>query len=125
ELRVPFLDRELLSVALKLPAKHRISSKQTKVALRKAAIQDIPSKTANKRKLGFPSPLSVWIREDKYYRMMKSKFESATAEQFFVQREIMRLLDEHRVGTRSNMQQIWSIYCFIVWYEQYFGTDES
>lgn len=121
EVRMPFLDRELLKIAVKLPPQYKVTKENTKVALRKAALRNLPAKTANKKKLGFPSPLAVWMNEEKYYNMIKEKFTSGTAEKFFDTGELIRLLDAHRRGTEANMQKIWSVYSFILWYEQYFG----
>ena len=44
ELRVPFLDREVLKVALSIPAQHRVHRDKTKVALRLAASRELPAK---------------------------------------------------------------------------------
>ena len=77
-----------------------------------------------KEKLGFPSPLAAWLRQDEYYERVKAAFTSTTAEEFFVVDELMKLLDEHRSGAVSHMQKIWSYYTFIVWYEEYFGEGE-
>lgn len=125
EIRMPFLDKELLKIAVKLPSHYKVTKENTKIALRKAALRKLPSKTANKKKLGFPSPLASWMKQEKYYRMIKEKFTSETAERFFETDELLRLLDAHRKGTEANMQKIWSIYCFILWYEQYFGCSSN
>lgn len=123
ELRVPFLDKKMLDIALRIPSEFRVTKEQTKVALRKAAIRELPEQTANRRKLGFPSPLAQWLKEDTYYQMVKEQFQSKVANQFFEQDELLDLLEEHRQEGRSNMQKIWSIYSFLVWYEIYFGAN--
>ena len=84
------------------------------------AIKQLPERTANKKKLGFPVPLNDWLREDKYYNKVKAAFQSNIAEKFFVTDELLRLLDDHKNGRALNMQKIWSFYTFIVWYEQFF-----
>ena len=89
-------------------------------ALRGAALKQLPERTANKKKLGFPVPLNDWLRQDKYYNMVKEKFEGSVAAQFFNQQAIMKLLDDHKAGKAANMQRIWSVYSFILWYEQFF-----
>ena len=52
--------------------------------------------------------------------MVKEKFEGPVAAQFFNQQAIMKLLDDHKAGKAANMQRIWSVYSFILWYEQFF-----
>ncbi len=120
ELRVPFLDREMLKVALQIPSKYRVNRETTKLALRGAAAKQLPEKTAKMRKTGFLTPLNDWLKRDEFYARVKEKFESDTAKQFFNQKYIMKLLDDHKAGAAHNMKKVWSIYCFILWYEKYF-----
>lgn len=120
ELRVPFLDKKMLELSLKIPTKYRASDETTKIALRGAAIRELPERTANKPKLGFPVPLNDWLRQDKYYNKVKEAFTSDISKKFFVTRELMKLLDDHKAGTAKNMQKIWSFYSFILWYDQFF-----
>lgn len=120
ELRVPFLDKKMLELSLRIPTRYRAHDEVTKVALRSAAIKQLPERTANKKKLGFPVPLNDWLREDKYYNKVKSAFQSEISEKFFNTDALVRLLDEHKSGKNGNMQKIWSFYSFILWYEQFF-----
>ena len=120
ELRVPFLDRKMLELSTRIPTRYRAANETTKIALRGAAIKQLPERTANKKKLGFPVPLNDWLREDKYCNKVKAAFQSDIAEKFFVTDELLRLLDDHKNGRALNMQKIWSFYTFIVWYEQFF-----
>ncbi len=122
ELRVPFLDKKMLELSTRIPARFRAdcATETTKKALRSAALKQLPERTANKKKLGFPVPLSDWLRQDKYYNKVKEAFQSDIAEKFFVTKELVKLLDEHKAGKALHMQKIWSFYTFIVWYDQFF-----
>lgn len=120
ELRVPFLDKKMLELSTRIPSRYRAANETTKIALRGAAIKQLPERTANRKKLGFPVPLNDWLREDKYYNKVKAAFQSDIAEKFFVTSELMKLLDDHKSGKALNMQKIWSFYTFILWYEQFF-----
>ena len=120
ELRVPFLDKEMLNVALRVPAKYRITDKTTKAVLRGAALKNLPPVTAEMRKTGFLTPLNDWLRRDEFYNMVKAEFESDTAKKFFQTDAILKLLNDHKEGTAHNMKKIWSIYCFLIWYKVYF-----
>lgn len=120
ELRVPFLDKKMLELSTRIPSRYRAANETTKIALRGAAIKQLPERTANKKKLGFPVPLNDWLREDKYYNKVKAAFQSDIAEKFFVTSELMKLLDDHKSGKALNMQKIWSFYTFILWYGQFF-----
>lgn len=120
ELRVPFLDKEMLKVALQIPSKYRIDDETTKVALRHAAARELPEETSKMRKTGFLTPLNDWLKRDEFYNQVKEKFNGEVAKEYFNTDYIMKLLDDHKAGTAHNMKKIWSVYSFILWYEKYF-----
>ncbi|WP_105618513.1 asparagine synthase (glutamine-hydrolyzing) [Vallitalea okinawensis] len=121
ELRVPFLDKEVMALAGKIPTKYRINNKNTKYAMRMAAKRNIPEKVANKKKLGFPVPTRVWLREDQYYKVVKKAFKSEAAKKYFNTAELTKLLDQHYNGKKDNSRKVWTVYMFLLWYEQYFA----
>ena len=95
EVRTPFLDKEVCNLALKLPTKFRCNKKSTKYAFRLAAKRNIPENVANKKKLGFPVPTRIWLREEKYYSIVKEAFSSPIAERYFNTDKLLLLLNEH------------------------------
>lgn len=121
ELRVPFLDKEVFKVASTLPTSLKAPRENTKYALRHAAMKRLPIDTAQKEKLGFPVPTRVWLRDKKYYGIVKNAFLSETAEKFFNCEELIKFLDDHYSGKWDNSRKIWTIYIFIVWYNIYFN----
>lgn len=125
ELRVPFLDREVFKIASKLPTKLRVCKKNTKYALRQAASKRLPIETAQKRKLGFPVPTRVWLRDKKYYEIVQKAFLSETAEKFFNCEELISILEDHYTVKADNSRKIWTIYIFIIWYDIYFAGINS
>lgn len=121
ELRVPFLDKEVWNLARTIPAKYKVTKDgQTKVAMRKAALKNMPEKVASRKKLGFPVPTREWLKQEKYYNIVKKEFESETAKKYFVTEEIVKLLDEHIQLKKDNSRKIWTIYVFLIWYKQFF-----
>lgn len=122
ELRVPFLDKEVCALATKIPVKYKVNKENTKYAMRLAARRNMPERSANKKKLGFPVPIRVWLKEDKYYNIVKDHFTSTTAKKYFNESILINLLDEHRSGQKDNSRKIWTIFMFLVWHKQYFET---
>ena len=120
ELRVPFLDKEIMKLAARIPLHYRVNSENTKYALRKAALRAMPPETANKKKLGFPVPTRVWLREEKYYQYVKGYFTNDVAKQYFKTDQLVTLLDEHKNGKKDNSRKIWTVFTFLIWYEQFF-----
>ncbi|MDD5924216.1 MAG: asparagine synthase (glutamine-hydrolyzing) [Clostridia bacterium] len=121
ELRVPFLDKEVFNIASTIPTRLRVNKKNTKYAMRMAAMRHLPQRTAQKEKLGFPVPTRVWLRDEKYYNVVKERFQSETAKKFFNTDEIIKFLDEHYSGKEDNSRKVWTVFIFIVWYDLYFG----
>lgn len=121
EVRVPFLDKVVFDVARRIPTKYKVNDQNTKFAMRQAAHRYLPDMVAEKKKLGFPVPTRIWLREDKYYQIVKEAFTSDAAEQYFKTKELVRLLDRHKAGKEDNSRKIWTVYMFLVWYKQYFG----
>lgn len=120
ELRVPFLDKKIMSLAEKIPTKYRVTKENTKYAMRIAALKACPPQTANKKKLGFPVPIRVWLKEDKYYNYVKEIFTSDIAEKFFDTQKLVSLLDDHKAEKYDYSRKIWTIFTFLTWYDVYF-----
>lgn len=125
ELRVPFLDRNVLELARTIPLNCRVNTKTTKLALRMAAEKTLPKVTAEKDKLGFPVPIRVWLKEDEYYGIVKEAFLSEAAERYFDTKRLVKLLDLHRSGKEDVSRKIWTVYTFLVWYNEFFVKENG
>lgn len=120
EVRVPFLDKEVFKVARTIPTKFKVNKTNTKFAMRQAAHRYLPDMVAEKKKLGFPVPVRIWLKDDKYYNRVKEAFSSETANKYFNKKEILRLLEEHKQGKNDNSRKIWTIFIFLVWHKRFF-----
>ncbi len=118
EVRVPFLDRMLISNVIGIPSQYKIVGNETKYAFRQVCKETLDPKWANKKKLGFPVPIREWIKEEDTYHDLYKLFSEAN--QFFNTDKIIKLLEEHKNGKRDNSRKIWTIYSFLVWYQEYF-----
>ncbi|MEG1312002.1 MAG: asparagine synthase (glutamine-hydrolyzing) [Romboutsia sp.] len=120
ELRVPFLDKEVMKVGESIPTIYKVSNKTTKLALREAARKNLPEEWAKRDKKGFPVPIRLWLKEEKYYNMVKEAFCSDYASEFFNKSDLINLLDNHYNGKTNNARKIYTIYVFLVWYKKFF-----
>ncbi|MFJ7936709.1 asparagine synthase (glutamine-hydrolyzing) [Sporosarcina sp. NPDC096371] len=121
DVRMPFLDREVMKIASKVPTKYRVHDIETKYAFRIAAKRTLPEECSNRKKIGFPVPIRHWIREEKYYLKIKAYFESVEAAEFFNQQAILDLLNDHYKGKVNNGRKVWTIFTFLVWHKKYFN----
>ena len=120
ESRTPFVDKEVFEIASSLPLEYKISKTNTKVALREAAKKSIPNEAYKKKKLGFPVPLREWMREDDVYNEIKNTINQEFVKEFFNQKYVLKLLEEHKKNKKDNYKKVWVIYSFIKWYEVFF-----
>lgn len=120
ELRVPFLDKEVMAFAETIPTEYRIRGTEVKAVMRHAANKTLPDAWANRPKKGFPVPIRYWLREEKYYNLVKEYFAGDYAAVFFRPDALMRLLDDHYHGRANNQRKIWTIFTFLVWYKRFF-----
>lgn len=121
ELRVPYLDKEVMAEAQMLPAHYKIDGNDTKAVLRTAANKTLPDEWAHRPKKGFPVPIRQWLREDKYYNIVKQSFSSDVAAEYFDQTALLKLLEDHKSGTANNQRKIWTAYTFLTWHGQFIG----
>lgn len=125
EVRVPFLDKEVFEVARHIQPDYRVNREATKYAFRMAAKDYLPEEVASKKKLGFPVPTRVWLKDEKYYNIVKTAFQSEAAQKYFNTDKIVKYLDDHKNGKADNSRKVWTIYMFLVWYNQFFGNEEK
>ena len=116
ELRVPFMDKEVLAVAEGLPYDQKISHGTTKYALRKALEQIVPPHVLHRKKLGFPVPLRHWLAEPDMYGWAHDIISKSNTDDLIDKNFVLQMLDEHRDGQVDNSRRIWTVLCFMIWY---------
>lgn len=121
ELRVPYLDKEVFALAAALPATAKANARMTKIALRQAAARTLPPSAAARKKLGFPVPVRDWLRQEPYTSRVRAVFSRPAAGEFFNVRLLHTMLSHHLHGGDC-WRQIWCVYSFLIWYEQFFGA---
>jgi asparagine synthase (glutamine-hydrolysing) len=115
ELRVPFLDTEVFDIAARLPRDEKLAGNTTKYALRQALRRIIPPHVLNRRKLGFPVPIRLWLRNEMYDWARAIITESQT-DHLLDRRAVLALLDEHRAGELDRSRQLWALLVFMIWH---------
>lgn len=118
--RVPFIDKEVFSVASKLPFNYKVTKENTKVALREAARKVIPTDAYKKKKLGFPVPIREWIKDGAFKEDIEKTINSDVANKYFNVKFLNKLFNEHLSGKKDNYRKIWTVYTFIKWYQVFF-----
>lgn len=120
EVRMPLTDLRTFDIASRMPSAYKVTDEQNKVALRTAAAKLLPEDIAFRKKLGFVVPIRVWMADSRYNSDVVRLFNSEIADKFFHIDEINAIFDEYIGGNSDNWRKVWTIYTFLVWYEEYF-----
>lgn len=120
ESRVPFLDKEVFAVASKIDVKYRMNKQAGKFALRRAASRNFKDKREKKR-LGFPVPTRLWLREEKYAAILRDAFTQDFMADYFHTDKLLKLLNRHKSGKEDNSRKLWAVFMFAVWYKEVFA----
>ena len=120
EIRMPLTDRRVFDIASRMPSRYKVNEEQNKVAFRTAAAKVLPEEIAFRKKLGFIVPIRIWMADERYNQDVQAKFHSEMAEKFFHVEEIQKIFEEYVGGNSDNWRKVWTIYTFLVWYEEYF-----
>ncbi|MBB6379500.1 asparagine synthase (glutamine-hydrolyzing) [Pseudonocardia eucalypti] len=120
ELRVPFLDPEVFAVAADIPLTEKIygrtdGSGTTKYALRRALENIVPAHVLNRRKLGFPVPIRLWLR-DEMYGWADDIITSSQTDHLLDLPAVRRMLAEHRTGPVDHSRRLWTLLVFMLWH---------
>ena len=120
EVRMPLTDTRIFDIASRMPSRFKVNEEQNKVAFRTAAAKVLPPEIAFRKKLGFIVPIRIWMADDRYNQDVKAKFKSDMAAKFFDLDAIGEIFDDYVDGNSDNWRKVWTIYTFLVWYEEYF-----
>jgi asparagine synthase (glutamine-hydrolysing) len=119
ELRVPFLDREVMAVAARLAREEKIGAGTTKAALREAMSEVLPKAAAQRAKLGFPVPIGHWLKGDAY-GFAEQLLHEAQTDQWVNRAAALRLLECFRDGDPAvTWRHLWVLIVFSLWHRIY------
>jgi asparagine synthase (glutamine-hydrolysing) len=118
ELRVPYLDREVAALSETIPDSLKYKDGKTKYILRKAFESILPKTTAERRKLGFPTPVKHWLKQkpDEIRRII---FNNEYVKKYFDPAPIEKLFADHASGRAENSRKIYVLLMLAIWYNQY------
>jgi asparagine synthase (glutamine-hydrolysing) len=128
ELRVPFLDPEVMAVAGRLAREEKIGAGRglggvypgtTKRALRAAMSEVLPKAAAERPKMAFPVPIGDWLKGDAY-GFADRLLREAQTEQWVNREAALELLQGFRVGDRAvSWRHVWVLIVFSLWHQIY------
>jgi asparagine synthase (glutamine-hydrolysing) len=119
ELRTPFLDREVMTVASRLSREEKTAGGTTKFALREAMGEVLPQAAAERAKLGFPVPIGPWLAGE-WFGYADELLREAQTGRWIDQRAALSLLRRYRAGEGDvTWRQVWALMVFSIWHQIY------
>jgi len=119
ELRVPYLDMAVAEVSARVDDSLKYRDGTTKWALREAFRGRVPDTTAGRAKLGFPTPLRVWLSNDPDAVLAPIRRSAFIAEHMNLD-YIERLAREHAEGVADHSRRIFVLLMLALWHEAFF-----
>ena len=120
EIRMPLTDRRIFDIASRMPSRFKVNEEQNKVAFRTAAAKVLPEEIAFRKKLGFIVPVRIWLADENYNADVRRLFSSDIAGKFFDKDQLDAIYREYTGGNSDLWRKVWTVYTFLVWYEEYF-----
>lgn len=117
EVRVPFVDKEVFKLASTLRKEDKIKGFTTKYMLREAFKDELPEYLYDKKKLGYPVPIRVWLKKELYNWAYNIIDNNPVKE--INKDEILSMLKKHKDGVYDYSRKIWSMIIYILWYRLY------
>jgi asparagine synthase (glutamine-hydrolysing) len=122
EARAPFLDYTFVEFACTIPWALKLKGLKTKHILKRAMQDKLPADILGRSKKGFGIPIAKWFRSDLKALVQDTFSESRIRQQgIFRPEAIIRLLNEHLQGTKDNRKQLWTLFMFQLWQQNYLG----
>jgi asparagine synthase (glutamine-hydrolysing) len=115
ESRVPFLDNELVDLALTIPATVKLEGGVSKSLLRKAMRGRLPEAVLTRGKTGFVPPQGTWFNQSGYVDAILLS-DRARSRNLYERGFVERLIEEHRSGARNRRLVLWTLLCLEWWH---------
>ncbi|MDP2923737.1 MAG: asparagine synthase (glutamine-hydrolyzing) [Candidatus Omnitrophota bacterium] len=124
EIRAPFLDHKLIEFVFSLPIAYKIKGyAKMKHILRQAMKEVLPKRILLRKKVGYGEgiPFNTWFRNQWKKSIEQFLFEGGLKEsRIFEMNYVKKLFDNHMGQKQDNLNILWSLVCFSVWYENVF-----
>ncbi len=120
EARVPFLDLEVVRLALQMPSQIKLHGNVTKAVLRRALKPVLPESIVSRPKHGFAVPVGEWLKGDLAPLFQDTVLSPRAASRPWIAGEVARaLFERHRQGREDLGQQLWALLVFEMWCRRY------
>lgn len=118
--REPLLDYRIIEFAAQLPSHFKYRDGEKKWILKEITHKYLPKELMDRPKMGFGVPINEWFKDElKEYFLTYLNLERMEKEGLFNSKEIIVLRDKYLNGDKENIERLWFILMFEMWYEQW------
>jgi asparagine synthase (glutamine-hydrolysing) len=122
EARMPLLDHQLVEFAASLPPDLKVRGLKRKYLLKQVASQWLPDEIINRRKQGFPIPISQWLRgEAREFCHDLLAPDAVSRHGYFDPAVVQSLLRDHDTGAADHGSTLWALISVELWHRLYLG----
>jgi asparagine synthase (glutamine-hydrolysing) len=124
ESRVPFLDHKLVEFSATLPPRSKIKGTSGKHIVKNALRGLLPDSIVDRKKMGFPVPWDLWLRESFLPRIEAMLLEERSLDRGWLTREaVSAIVADHRSGRHNYSRQLWSLWGLETWARTFLDED--
>jgi asparagine synthase (glutamine-hydrolysing) len=125
--REPLLDHRLVEFVAQLPSHYKYRDGVKKYLLRQIVHKYIPKEIMVKRKMGFGAPMHTWFKHKIGQDLIKTYLNSDRLKKqgIFNHKEVEALLKPYFDGKSGDINRVWLLLVFQMWYEQWMGNTPS
>ena len=117
EVRVPFVDPVVARAAFSFPGRDKISGRQGKLALKRAAESWLPHEIVYRPKASFSAPLRAWVRTDLRELIGDVLVGGELVQSGLIRPTALRqLINDDQAGREDRAKQIWQLLTMELWY---------
>jgi asparagine synthase (glutamine-hydrolysing) len=117
ELRVPYLDVDLVEFAFSIPSKQKLRGFTNKIPLRDALENFLPDGIRTRAKQGLNMPYQKWFKRPRWKQLLHDTLAKSSVDLLgiFNSEGIQSMLAEHERGTRNHAHALWVTMNLILW----------
>lgn len=120
EARSPFLNHEMVQLALSIPGEYKIKNGVNKYILKKSLERILPNEILYRKKMGFNLPIREWAKDTIYNGVKDNIVQFNSDTNLFNLDEVNSQLKLLKEGNEQYTNNIWTIYFLINWYKKWF-----
>ena len=122
EIRVPYLDLDLVEFTTTIPVKYKMNGIETKYILRKVAERYLTKEVINRSKSGFGAPVEHWVRNELGEFIDKKLAQKNLGEtDLFNYQKVKKMVKQNKNGQINASYTVWSLLAIQSWFDQFYS----